>query len=182
MLENEQARNISAVKITVYIAVSFVLAVFQTTIGAKAAFFGAVPQITLALTGAAAYFYGSLTGAVAGIASGVFTEALGATGITLLPLFYMLVGWFIGSYSTEKRGQRRAGFGGYCIALFATAIVGIAITVVRLVLNAGKPNIFLAILHIALPEALNTYIYGILIGVVHWTIEKIRESRAKNKE
>ncbi len=180
MFEKEQVRGLTAAKILIYAAISFVLAVFQSTVGARIGFFGATPQLTLALTCAAGCFYGAPTGAVVGLMSGLFTDALGSAGIPLLVVFYTVFGYFLGLYTADRR-QNRATLGGWSIALAAAVGVGIFITLLCLFVNAGKANIVFVILNIALPEALNTYIFGWIIGVVHLIVDRVAEKNKKQQ-
>ncbi len=168
--ENASARGLTFTRALLYALASFALAVLQSTLGQRIGILGAPPQLTLALTASAAYLYGSLTGGTVGLISGIFTEALGATGVSVLPLLYCLIGWFGGLIS---RGSGSSGGGkneknalGLFIALSAAGIAGVAVTLVRLTLGAGRPNLALAIIHIALPELLSTLIYGIPTGLI----------------
>ena len=180
MFEKEQVRGLTAGKILIYAAISFVLAVFQSTVGARIGFFGATPQLTLALTCAAGCFYGAPTGAVVGLLSGLFTDAVGSAGIPLLALFYAVFGYFLGLYTADKR-QTRAGLGIWSIALAATVGVGVFITLLCLLVNAGKANIVFVVLNIALPEALNTYVFGWMIGVFHLFVDRVNEKNKKQQ-
>ena len=180
MFEKEQVRGLTAAKILIYAAISFVLAVFQSTVGAKIGFFGATPQLTLALTCAAGCFYGAPTGAVAGLLAGFFTDVLGSAGIPLLALFYALLGYFLGLYTADKR-QTRAGLGIWSISLAASVGVGVFITLLCLLVNAGKANLVFAVVRIALPEALNTYVFGWVIGVVHLIVDRVNEKNKKQQ-
>lgn len=180
MVEKEGTRGVSALKIIIYIAVSFLLAVFQTTVAHRVALFGATPQLTLSLTCAAAYFYGPVCGGAVGLISGVFTEALGSTGISVLPLLYFLVGWFCGMLTRRSHAQRSLGFFGFITALAAVCGAGSVITVICLMLSAGKANILTGFLHIALPEIPNTFLYGLPIGAVHFMIDRIRSKKTED--
>ncbi len=167
--------GLSPIGTAVYIALAFLLAVFQTTVGKNIAILGAVPQLTLALTCAAGYFYGAAAGGTVGIVAGVFTSALGTVGISVLPLFYCVIGFLTGLFAPPKK----TNFIRFIMALAATCAVGIAITIISLALGAGRPNIALALLHIALPEALNTFIYGTVIGLVHLLIKFIQNRKTQ---
>ena len=175
-------KKTGALKIILYVAASFLLAVFQSTVGKRMGLFGTTAQMTLALTVCAAYFHGPTVGAVCGIASGVFTEAIGSTGIAILPLFYMFAGWIVGIKTQEaEQKHRTAGFLRYSATLALSCLFGSLVTVIMTVLNAAKPHLLQVILHIALPEALNTFIFGILLGLAHLAFKNIARSKGTAK-
>ena len=156
------------------------LAVFQSSVGGRIGIFGATPQLTLALTCAAGCFYGSPTGAVVGLLAGLFTDSVGSAGIPLLALLYALFGYFLGLYASDRR-QTHAGLGVFSVALAAASGIGMLITLICLLVNAGKANIVIAVLNIALPEALNTYIFGWAIGLINWIVVRVCERNKKQQ-
>ena len=165
--QSTSARGLTLTRAIFYTLAAFLLAVIQSTVGKNISFLGMPPQLTLALTAAAAYFYGPLTGGTVGLISGIFTEALGAVGVSVLPLLYCLVGWFCGMIKTKTVGQRPKNFIGLALTLLSAALAGTLITLVRLTVGAGRPNLVSALIYIVLPELLSTFIYGILIGLLN---------------
>ena len=182
MKQNKNVNSASVIKIFLYVTVSFLLAVLQSTLGKRIGLFGVTPQMTLALTVAAAYYQGPVIGALCGIFCGVFTDAIGGTGITLSPLFYTLIGWIIGSLAIEKKGQKGSSLGSFILNLAAATLVGGFITLIMLSLNAAKPNLPDAFIYIVLPEALNTYIFGFFIGLVYFVAERLTQNQSNKKE
>lgn len=71
----------------------FLSALIQTT---GLSFFGCVPRLSLAFICAIGFLYGEKLGAVAGIFSGIITDALGSTGVYLSPILFLLCGYFCG--------------------------------------------------------------------------------------
>lgn len=165
--QSSATRGLTLTRATFYALAAFLLAVIQSTVGKSISLLGMPPQLTLALTAAAAYFYGPLTGGTVGLISGIFTEALGAVGVSVLPLLYCLVGWFCGMIKTNTSGQKPKNFIGLTITLFFAALAGMPITLVRLTVGVGRPNLLSALIYIVLPELLSTFIYGILIGLIN---------------
>jgi cell shape-determining protein MreD len=74
----------------------FLTAACQVSFFSATAVFPATPDLLLAAVMGLAVCDGERTGAVSGIAAGVFSEALGGTGIMLMPVFYMLAGYVFG--------------------------------------------------------------------------------------
>lgn len=76
--------------------IMIVLALLETTVFSAVRPFGAVPDLMLPFVAAVAVTEGRRWGAVFGIVSGVVIESLGDPVIMLLPLVYMLTGFFVG--------------------------------------------------------------------------------------
>lgn len=170
--------GVSIAKIIAYAAAIFLLAVFTGSFAAKFKFFGAVPSYLLVLTVAAGFFEGEKTGSVVGLASGFVSDALGGVGISVLPIFYTLLGWGIGR-GVQKFGH--TGGASYGERLLRWSIwhaigcgVGIIITAVCLLLGTGKVNIFAAFFKTMLPEAFGSFIFGYPIGIVYTFILRNR--------
>ena len=69
------------------------LALLQTTLFARFRPFGAIPDLMLPFVVAFSMREGERWGAAAGLAAAFVIEALGSSGITLLPLLYVPVGY-----------------------------------------------------------------------------------------
>ena len=178
MTVNEKPQGLTAARILIYALAAFLFAVFQTSRLGNMGLFGAHPQLVLVLVCAAAYFCGSATGAVCGIVGGALTDALSGTGIATLALLYMLLGYLLGAHTADRRHSRSSGrLGGWSIALAIGSGCGVIITLIGLFLGAGRPNLLLALWHIALPEAFNTYLFGWLIGVLHLAVQALRKNK-----
>ena len=104
-----------------------------------------------------AYFCGKETGAVTGIAAGFAVEALGSTGISLLPVFYLFCGYVCG-YFTRAIVPRR--FGAFAAVLGAAVPVRGAITLVYICLTYNKVRLPQILLHNILPEMLVTALFA----------------------
>ena len=151
----------------------FLFAVFQCTVGHKIGFFGVSAQYTLALAVCTAFYGGPVLGAACGLFGGVFTEAIGSTGITLLPLFYTVICWAVGAIAEEKKEYRGSGFLRFCTSLASSALAGGISTLVMILINASKPSLTDALIYVVLPEILNTFAFGILLGTAFFAVEKI---------
>ena len=180
MLDNKKhAGGVSIAKIIAYGAAVFLLAVFQSSVASRFQFFGATPAYLLALTAAAAFFDGENTGAVVGLASGFCADALGGVGISVLPIFYTLLGWFIGRCVRKFGHEQSASIGErllrWAIWLLAAAGVGMIITALCLLLFAGKVHILTAFGKMIIPEAIGTFLLGYPIGIIFMIIYRNRK-------
>ena len=180
MSYRENSGGLTAARVLIYAAAAFLTVVMQTSSLGRIGFLGVKPQLGLALVCAAAYFCGSSMGAVCGTVTGVLVDALGGAGISMLALLYMLLGYFVGARTADRRQSRSSGnLGGWSATLAAGVGIGVCITAVGLFVNAGRPNILLAFLHIALPEAINTYIFGWLVGLLHLAVQAFKKGESR---
>ncbi len=88
-------------KYAVYAVLSLFLILVRTTFFARFRPFGAAPDILIVAVAAIGMFEGERAGAIFGAVIGFIADALGGSGIILLPLPYMLVGYFCGVIATE---------------------------------------------------------------------------------
>jgi len=168
----------SVLKIAAYGAVIFLLAVFQSSVAPRFPFFGTTPVYLLALTAAAAFFDGENTGAVVGLAAGFCADALGGVGISVLPIFYTLLGWTVGRFAAKLGHSRSTAvsekLGRWAVWLLAACGFGMLITLVCFLLSAGKVHIFSVFLRLLLPEAVGTFLFGYPIGIIFIIIYRKR--------
>lgn len=171
----------SVLKIAAYGTAVFLIAVFQSSVAPRFPFFGTTPVYLLALTAAAAFFDGESTGSVVGLASGFIADALGGVGISVLPVLYTLLGFGIGRFAS-KLGHNRCTavserLGRWALWLAASCGAGMIITLICLLLSAGKVHIFSAFFKLLLPEAAGTFILGYPIGIIFIFIYRKRMDR-----
>lgn len=89
------------IKYVVYALLGLFLVILKTTFFSRFRPFGASPDILIAAVAAFALYEGGQAGAIFGIAVGYAADALGGVGVVLLPLPYMLVGYFCGVVATD---------------------------------------------------------------------------------
>ncbi len=89
------------VKYTLYSLTMLLIILMKTTFFARFRLFGASPDIIIAAVAAVALFEGAQAGAVYGAIAGYAVDALGGTGVMLLPLPYMLLGYICGAVATD---------------------------------------------------------------------------------
>lgn len=147
-------------------------AVFDCTVSPRIGFFGTTPSLSLALVASSAVLDGQKTGAAVGLAAGFCSDALGGVGASVLPLVYALLGWFSAAREHGIPGRDNPyrpflkRFLNFAVCLILCCGVGAITTALRLILTAGKLNIFSVFLKILLPEALGTFLYGLPLGFI----------------
>ncbi|MBR2722622.1 MAG: rod shape-determining protein MreD [Clostridia bacterium] len=122
--------------------------------------FGIVPDLTFCLVVGVGFFLGRFAGAVHGIAAGVLIEALGGTGLTLLPVFYLFCGYLVGHYARAIRPKRITVF----LVSFGIALLlrsGMSIT--YLCISLEQINLPSILLNVILPEFLVTALCGCVL-------------------
>ena len=136
--------------------------VLQVSFFARFPFFGATPDLIICTVLCISYFCGRYAGGITGLAGGFLIEAIGASGITLLPVIYFLFGYVVGYYSRaviQKRYSSYLFYLGIALAIRATVTVLYAALTYR---NLSLPTL---LIHTLLPEAAGTAIAGAILYV-----------------
>lgn len=140
----------TAGKIILFSLLVFISACLQSSFFSAAVFFSAVPDLVLISVIGIAVYDGERSGAVAGVFGGVVLEAFGAGGdIMMLPLFYMLCGFFFGIAAHLLFNKNFISWMLYCIIGAAFRSV---LSIVHAVLVESDVNILLIFTEIVIPE------------------------------
>lgn len=139
--------------------VLIVIASMQVSLLSRFRLFSATADLMLGTVVCMAFLGGRHMGAIVGIAGGFLVEAMGSTGIMLLPLFYLLLGYVVGHYSRamEKR------YPSYLMYLGISLAYRAAITVFYTCITYQNVNLPHILLKILLPELLLTAVAGCVI-------------------
>ncbi len=100
-----QTRSMMLRYTLIFGAVLLIAAVLQVSLFGRLRFFGAVPDLMLCTVLAFSVLCGRYAGAITGIGAGFLIEALGSTGISLLPVLYLFCGYVAGNFSREMQGR-----------------------------------------------------------------------------
>ena len=121
---------------------------------------GAIPDLMLVTVLLLAFFWGRFTGAIVGIVAGVFIEALGGSGISLLPVVYFLCGYLVGHYARAVIPRK---FSVYLMLLLGALVVRGATTLTYASLTYDQFSLPRVLLGLVLPELLATALWGCLL-------------------
>lgn len=121
---------------------------------------GAVPDMMLCLVISAGMFCGQYAGAVIGIIAGFLIDAIGSGGISLMPVFYLIVGYTVGCL-IRSESQRNIAAYAFCFGCGAVGRAGI--TMICTILTYREMRIGEMILHTVLPEMAVTLIAGAVL-------------------
>lgn len=150
-----------SIRYTVLVSLLLILvAVLQVTLFSRYRLMGAVPDLTLCTVLCLSFFCGRYVGAVSGIGAGFLIEAIGAHGVTLLPVCYLFIGYLVGHYA--KSGARRS-YLSYLPYLGVTLVVRMALTVLYACINYQTIHLLEILLQSVLPELLVTAIAGCIL-------------------
>lgn len=157
-----RARNRSKILLHILVIglLLIVLSSFQVAFLSKLRFLGAVPDLMLCTVLCMAYFSGRYTGATTGIAAGFLIEALGSQGISLLPVFYLLVGYIAGHYAKAIIPKR---YTVYLLYLICVLFLRAGVTVTYTCLTYAQIYLPHILLYTVLPEMAGTALVGIVL-------------------
>lgn len=129
----------------------------QTSAAFMPLFEGHVPNLTLVAVGAIGFFDSDRAGGISGIAAGALLDGLGASALSLTPLFGFLVGYFCGRISGKLLPRTLLAF---AIPLGGIAVVNMIQTIILALANGGA-RFWILISRILLPELIITAVFGI---------------------
>lgn len=154
-----QTRNKTLRYAVTFSAVLLLLAMLQVSLFGKFRLFGAVPDLMICAVLCIGFFVGQWAGAVSGIGAGFLIEALGGSGIVILPLCYLFQGYLIGYY--VRPTQR--GIVQYLICFVITLFYRASITVLYACMSYRNFSLPAVLLHTVLPEMGATALAGIIL-------------------
>ena len=136
------------------------VSVMQVSIFSRFSIFGATPDLMICVVLCVAFFVGRYAGAITGMCAGFFIEAIGSVGISLLPLFYLFLGYVAGHYARVSYPKR---YPVYLCYLFLTVIYRMMITLTYVGLTYESFSLLEVTAKILLPEAADTAVGGCIL-------------------
>ena len=130
---------------------------------------GARPDLILCATLALSFYEGEKSAAVFGMLSGFVLEAAGSTGISILPLFYMLSGCICSLMFLRLLGKN---FGVYMLYTALFSLVRASLTLAYIQLDLADLSLDIAFLNVLLPEYAATLISAPLMFILVGAISK----------
>lgn len=153
------------------------MALLQTTLFSTIKPFGNVPDLMLSFTLALSVTEGRRWGAVWGIVAAVFIESLNVSNIYLLPLLYMLTGYFGGIICRHILTESFAVRAVLAVAVMPFKGAFTAIYAVLSPLPATAGEIFF---EIVLPEAASTLLLAVPVHIlVYFCMKPFHHTRAE---
>ena len=148
--------NIAVVfDIVIYGLLLIVLSVLQTTLIPRFPIYDAIPDIMIGAVCCIGIYRGERCAAIFGLMAGLCSDALGSTGLSLLPLFYTLVGYIAGNIGANAREKAR--FAAYLITIPAVCFAKTALSFFHhIIIYFDSINLGDYFLHTFLPEFVYT--------------------------
>ncbi len=151
---NESNRQLLLKRCAVYIPVIFFLAIIECSFFAQLSFLPATPDLILGLVVAIAMLDTQKAAAVCGIGAGFVIDAIGSSGLSLSPLFYLLVGAFCGTLAKKML----PGFLSWMVNLAVFSLSKSLFTIANVLYRSSSYPFFKMLWEILLPETICTFI------------------------
>ncbi len=148
------------IRYTVLVGLVLMLsAILQVSLFSRFRVLGAVPDLMIVSVLCISFFCGRYAGAITGIAAGFLIDAIGTTGITILPLCYFLCGYLVGHYARAMQ----KGYTSYLLYLGCILPIRATVTVLYACMTYQNVNLPEILLRSVLPEVLVTAVAGLAL-------------------
>ena len=143
------------IKALTYALYTIVLISVLSALLPSAGYRWALPDLILCAVIAVAYYEGEKIAAVFGMLSGFALEGVGGVGVSLLPLFYMLVGCVCALLFLRILGKN---LGAYMLYVIFFALIRASISIIYIQLSMPDFSLDVAFVHVLFPEYVATVI------------------------
>ena len=155
----------SILDIVVYGIFAAIMAVLQTTLMPRIPVYGAIADIVIGAVCCIGIYRGENKAGAFGLFAGLCVDALGTTGVSLLPLFYTLVGYVCGRIGANAREGAR--FSAYLITIPFVCLARTLFSFLNHIINYfGDIDFGILFLYILLPEFVYTLVVCIPVFVI----------------
>lgn len=158
------------VKYCVYALMGLFLILLQITFFSRVRPFGSTPDILIVATAMTAMYENERAGAIFGLAVGFVAEALGTTGVSLLPLIYMCIGYACGIIASEYYKRSVLLF-----LIFDAGVLAVRMftTLIYIVLTWDIVDISIIFPEVLIPELLSTFVISPVPALLLYPIWRI---------
>ena len=150
----ELSRQLFIRRALVFSPVIFLLAVAQCSFFSQLKFLSAVPDLMLGIVVAVAILDSQESAAVCGIGAGFVVDAIGATGLSFSPVFYMLCGVFCAALAKKMLPS----FLTWTVQLAAFSGIKIFFTLANILYMSSEMSFFSVLVDTLIPEFFCTFI------------------------
>lgn len=152
---NNKFSWIKLLDIPIYFLLAVVLALLQTTLFVRLPVYNGLPDILFGAVCCIGICRGQLYGAAFGLFAALCVDGLGSTGISLLPLFYTLIGCVCGNIGSNTREGKY--FSAYLVTLPLLCLTRTALSfILNIITYFGSIDWTDLLLKTVLPEYLYT--------------------------
>ncbi len=151
---NESSRQLLLRRLIVYGLLIFLLAVLQCSFFSQLSFLPTVPDLMIGIIVGIAMLDSQRAAAVCGIGAGFVIDALGTSGLSLSPLFYMLCGALCGALATKMLPN----FLSWTVNLAVFSAARSILTVLNVLYLSRGINLLSLAKSVLLPEVICTFV------------------------
>lgn len=151
---SQSNRELFFKRLLVYTPVIFILSVVQCSFFAQLSILPAVPDLILGLIVGIAMLDSQRAAAVCGIGAGFVIDAIGTSGLSLSPLFYLICGAACGAFSKKMFPK----FLSWTVCLSVFSLVKALLTIANVLYSFGRYPFLSMVWKILLPEFICTVI------------------------
>lgn len=151
------------IKSTVYALYAVILISIVSALLPSAGYRWALPDLILCAVIALAYYEGERVSAVFGMLAGFALEGVGGVGVSLLPLFYMLLGCVCALLFLRILGKNP---GAYMLYVVLFALVRAAVSIIYIQFSMPDFSLDTAFWHVLLPEYTATVISAPVVFLI----------------
>ncbi len=167
---NKSFSLVHVLDIVIYGILAVLLAVLQTTLMPRLSIYYATADIIIGAVCCIGIYRRENTAALFGLFAGLCAEALGSTGLSLLPLFYTIAGYICGRIGCNARENFR--FAAYLVCLpllcFSRTVFSLFIHLIKYI---GSIDVKMLFLYTLLPE----FIYTLIVCIPIFILVKLFE-------
>ena len=149
------------IRYTVLIGLLLILlAILQVSFFPRFRLLGSIPDLMIVAVLCLSYFSGRYMGAITGIAAGFLIDAIGSTGIVILPICYLFLGYLAGHYA-KILGHN--SYPSYLVYLGVALLYRAVITVLLACMSYSSVHLLEILFYSVLSEMLFTAIAGCIL-------------------
>ena len=146
-------------RLAVYAPATFLLAVIQCSFFSQLSFLPATPDLILGLIVGIAMLDSQKAAAVTGVGAGFVIDAIGSSGLSLSPLFYLFVGALCGAFAKKMLPS----FISWLVSLFVFSLFKSILTILNVLYISNDPPFIKMLTELLIPEIISTFIICIPI-------------------
>lgn len=158
------------VKYCVYAVMGLFLILLEISFFSRVRPFGSTPDILIVAVAMVAMYENERAGAIFGLCVGIVAEALGTTGVTLLPLIYMCVGYVCGIVASEYYKRSILLF-----LIFDAGVLAVRMftTLIYIVLTWEIVDVSVVFPKVLIPELFSTFVVSPIPAILLYPIWRI---------
>ena len=174
---HEASRRTVIRRALLYGALFFLTALLQCSFFPELSFLPAIPNLTLGALVTVSLFDTRETALISAIASGFLLDTLGSSGLSLTPLFFLL----IAAVFSGMAKKILPSFITYAVLMLPASFCGALYTLLMLKINGGTAPLGGLITSTLLPELILTLVFSLPLCIPAKLISRFVDAKSKFK-